>query len=181
MGTPLQGDERELYRRHNEKLVAALRRGFRLDDHDAGEVAQRAWLLFLEKQPHRENVFGWLYTTAKHETFARWRRVRRETTVEQVDDAGVNPDLAAELDRAELRKQLVETFATELTDNQRAALWLWAQGYSYREIAENLGKTYTWSNRHISEGLRALRVAMGWEPTANARGRHRSRRHQPVR
>jgi DNA-directed RNA polymerase specialized sigma24 family protein len=58
-----------------------------------------------------------------------------------------------------------------LTDNQRAALALWAQGYRYKEIAERLGRTYTWANRHISEGLRALRAAMGREPRPQAGGR----------
>ena len=47
-----------------------------------------------------------------------------------------------------------------LTDNQRAALTLWSQGYRYMEIAEELGKTYTWANRHIKEGLAALRLAL---------------------
>jgi DNA-directed RNA polymerase specialized sigma24 family protein len=52
------------------------------------------------------------------------------------------------------------TLRDRLTDNQRAALTLWAQGYRYKEIAQKLGKTYTWTNRHITEGLRALREAM---------------------
>lgn len=178
MGTALRGDERELYRQHNEKLVAVLRGRFRLDDHEAGEVAQRAWLLFLEKQPHRQNVFGWLYTTAKHEAFARWRRLRRELPVERFDEAGDEPDLAAQLDRAELGKQLADAFASTLTDNQRAALWLWAHGYSYRDIAHELDRTYTWTNRHISEGLGVLRKELGCEPTT-AEQLHQQSHHTP--
>jgi RNA polymerase sigma factor (sigma-70 family) len=176
----LRGDEGELYRQHNHKLVAVLRRRLQLDDHDAGEVAQRAWLLFLEKQPDRVNVFGWLYTTAKHETFARWRRLRREPPVERVDEPSEEPDLAAELDRAELGRRLPEAFAGWLTANQRAALWLWAQGYSYREIAAELGKTYTWTNRHITEGLRVLRGALGWEPTSAGQLRRQALEHPLV-
>jgi len=139
-------------------------------------VAQRAWLLLLEKQPGRENVFGWLYTTAKHEAFARWRRLRREPLVERVDEAVDEADLGAQLDRSELRKRLAEAFAGRLTDNQRAALWLWAQGYSYREIGEELDKTYTWTNRHVSEGLRAVREEPGWEPTTAERLRQQALR-----
>jgi hypothetical protein len=45
----------------------------RLSEEDARDVAQFAWLKFVEKQPARTNVFGWLYTTAKHEVFARKR------------------------------------------------------------------------------------------------------------
>jgi DNA-directed RNA polymerase specialized sigma24 family protein len=53
---------------------------------------------------------------------------------------------------------------TRLTDNQRAALTLWAHGYRYKEIAQRLGKTYTWTNRHITEGLAAQRRTMRNRP-----------------
>jgi DNA-directed RNA polymerase specialized sigma24 family protein len=43
--------------------------------------------------------------------------------------------------------------------NRRTALTLRAAGYSYREIQDLLGVTYTWVNRHVTEGPRALRRA----------------------
>jgi RNA polymerase sigma factor (sigma-70 family) len=164
MAAQLQGDEHDLYRRHHERLVSALRRHLQLDEQEADEAAQRAWLLLLEKQPGRKNAFGWLYTTAKHEAFASRRRLRREQPVERLDDrAGEEDDLAGQVDRAELGRRLAFVFAGWLTRNQRAALSLWAQGYSYREIAADLGKSYTWTDRHIREGLRVLRAAFGWD------------------
>ncbi len=169
MSPQLQGDEAELYRHHHRKLVTVLRRRFRLDHHDADDVAQRAWLLLLERQPARHNVFGWLYTTAKHEAFARWQHRRREPPVEQLEEPLDEPDLPAGLDRAELIRRLAATFTGWLTHNQRAALWLWAQGYSYREIADQLDKTYTWTDRHIKEGLKVLRGVFGWEAAAAER------------
>jgi DNA-directed RNA polymerase specialized sigma24 family protein len=117
-----RGDEHELYQQLNAKLVNVICKHFRLSHDDARDVAQFAWLKFLERQPARINVFGWLYTTAKFEAYSRSRR------------------------------------------GQRQALTLWAQGYRYKEIAERLGKTYTWTNRHITEGLRSLRQAMAREP-----------------
>jgi DNA-directed RNA polymerase specialized sigma24 family protein len=123
-------------------------------------MAQFAWLKFLEKQPARTNVFGWLYTTAKHEVYARSRRAKRERVAEQLPDRSDDHDLPARLDRAEVGRLLRTVMRTRLTANQRAALTLWAQGYRYKEIAQRLGKTFTWANRHITEGIAALRRAM---------------------
>ena len=153
-------DEHYLYREHNRRLVGVLCQRFRLDRNDAVDVAQFAWLKFLERQPARSNVFGWLYTTAKHEVYRRSRRARREEIVEHCPEAAYEPDLAEELDRSEVTRLLRTAMRDVLTDNQRAALTLWAQGYRYKEIAERLGKTYTWANRHISKGLYALRRAL---------------------
>jgi RNA polymerase sigma factor (sigma-70 family) len=137
-----------------------IRRRLRLSEEEARDVAQFAWLKFLEKQPATTNVFGWLYTTAKHEAFARARRGKRERVVDRLPERDCDSDLAAGLDRAEVGRLLRTVMRTRLTDNQRAALALWAQGYRYKEIAERLAKTYTWANRHITEGLAALRRAM---------------------
>ena len=164
MQHPPHGDERELFQLHNRKLVNVIRRRFRLSEEEARDVAQFAWLKFLEKQPARANVFGWLYTTAKHEVYARSRRSKRERAAEQLPDRSDDPDLPARLDRAEVGRLLRTVMRTRLTDNQRAALTLWAQGYRYKEIARLLGKTYTWTNRHITEGLAALRRAMRSRP-----------------
>jgi RNA polymerase sigma factor (sigma-70 family) len=158
-------DEHDLYCEHNRKLVGVLCKRFRLDRNDAVDVAQFAWLKFLEKQPARSNVFGWLYTTAKHEVYRRSRRGQREEIVEDSPELAYEPELADELDRSEVTRLLRSAMRDVLTDNQRAALTLWAQGYRYKEIAERLGKTYTWTNRHISEGLCALRRALGREPS----------------
>jgi DNA-directed RNA polymerase specialized sigma24 family protein len=170
MHCPLRGDECELYREHNQRLVATIRGRLKVSDDDARDVAQFAWLMFLEKQPSRQNAFGWLYTTAKFEVYARYRRGKRDgvTTDGEPPEAADEPDLAEQLDRAEVARLVAGAVRAVLTDNQRRAR---ALGYRYKEIAERLGKTYTWANRHISEGLRALRGAMGREPRPHAGGR----------
>jgi len=45
-----------------------------------------------------------------------------------------------------------------LTPDQRTALILLAAGFSYREIADRRGWTYTKVNRSIAEGRAALRA-----------------------
>jgi len=44
-----------------------------------------------------------------------------------------------------------------LSDNQRIALGHFAAGFSYKEIAEMLGKTETWVHRHVAEGRAEIR------------------------
>jgi DNA-directed RNA polymerase specialized sigma24 family protein len=44
-----------------------------------------------------------------------------------------------------------------LRPNQRLAVTLRAAGFGYQEIADLTGKTYTWTNRHVTEGRARLR------------------------
>jgi len=44
-----------------------------------------------------------------------------------------------------------------LKARQRRVLTLWTAGYTYTEIAELTGSTYTWVNRYMSDGRAALR------------------------
>jgi Sigma-70, region 4 len=41
--------------------------------------------------------------------------------------------------------------------HQRTVVTLQLAGYSYKEIAQRLGRTYTWVNRHLTEGRAELR------------------------
>jgi DNA-directed RNA polymerase specialized sigma24 family protein len=53
-------------------------------------------------------------------------------------------------------------------------LTLQLAGYSYKEIAERLGKTYTWVNRHLTEGRAELRRRRARDLGAAERGTDRS-------
>jgi DNA-directed RNA polymerase specialized sigma24 family protein len=44
-----------------------------------------------------------------------------------------------------------------LKSHQRLVLIMKAEGFSYNEIAALTGKTYTWVNRHLTEGRKAAR------------------------
>jgi DNA-directed RNA polymerase specialized sigma24 family protein len=46
-----------------------------------------------------------------------------------------------------------------LGTHRRSALTLRAAGYSYKEIQQLLGVTYTWVNRYVTEGRQALTQA----------------------
>jgi hypothetical protein len=61
-----------------------------------------------------------------------------------------------------------------LKPDQRMALLLAAAGYSYREIGQRRGWTYTKVNRCVNEGRAALRASAPpvWLPTPSPRHTH---------
>lgn len=67
-----------------------------------------------------------------------------------------------------------------LPERQCRYLALLVAGYCYQEIVELDGVTYTWTNRHITEGLRVLRGALGWEPTSAEQLRRQALAHPLV-
>ncbi len=153
----LQGDEAELFRRHHRGLVRTLQGRLKVGPYIAEEAAQFAWLQLCRCEVQRDNVVGWLYTVAKHEVFASARRERREQALEQLPEQSCEPCLEERLERQALLELLVATMDAELSDNQLSALGLWAQGYSYKEMMLELDRTYSWVNRHVSEGIERLR------------------------
>ncbi len=148
----LRGDEDELYRRHHEQLLRLVERRLRVSRELAEDACSFAWLQLVRKQPGREHVMGWLYTVAKHEAFALLRGQQRATPVEDMPavEAGSGPE-----DQVEARETL--RVVAELRPQQQLVLLLQAQGYSYNEIVDRTGKTYTWVNRHLTEGRQAAR------------------------
>ena len=133
---------------------------------DALDAYQRALEIFLRRadsvQPETE--VAWLKVVIKHEALAI-RRARSESV------SGEEPDLDARVEPTQ--RPLDEQVAggervsrsaealRALKPDERRALMLKAQGYSYQEIGERFGWTYTKVNRSISEGRRARRSSAG--------------------
>jgi RNA polymerase sigma factor (sigma-70 family) len=156
----------ELYLEKRDYLMAISRR-HALNEADAEEALQEAFAAFIEHfDPGRgAPPLAWLTLTLKR---ACWR-ARRERVGRLVS-------LEAEVSTDESRS-VVETVASSapsldervadredgmqrlrsLKADQRTALVLQAAGYSYREIGERRGWTYTKVNRCVTEGRRALR------------------------
>lgn len=150
-------------------LRVANRHAFNADD--AEEALNEAFIAFIGKfdpdgEPH---PVAWLTLVLKRECWQRRRshhldrRYGQEATLDQdevgsvldwIPDPGRSPQDQAELsDRvAEARNQLAE-----LKPDERRALALKALGYSYKEIGEITGWTYTKINRCIAEGRSHLR------------------------
>lgn len=115
---------------------------------------QVAFMRLIEHQPEG-NVGGWLFTVAKHELFIRLRELKREQP-----EAGAENAATVDVDER-MHAAHVLSLLGELKPQQRRCLALQALGYSYEEIGEQTGETFTWVNRHLTEGRRALRELAG--------------------
>ena len=147
-----QGSEDSLFRLHHQRLVARLQRRLGIPQEMAEDAVAFAWMTLIRNQPDYDNVVGWLYTVAKHEAFALIRAAAREAPTEELDPEGSAPTPA---DVLEARRVLA--LIDLLKPQQRTVLRLRMAGLSYREICQRTGHTYTWVNRHITEGRQALR------------------------
>ena len=149
---PLRGDEAALFECQAERLLRLIERRLRVSRDIAEEACAFAWLQFVRLQPKREQVVGWLYTVAKHEAFALLRRRSGETPADELPPTGTSGDL---IDLVEARDTL--RLIGRLKPQQRLVLRLRIEGHSYTAICELTGQSYTWVNRHLTEGRRALR------------------------
>lgn len=151
-------DIERLFHEHHRRLLSCVRRRFPTVPNAVIEDAcAQTWLIAWRERRRVEpqNVFGWLLVVASNEVCALLKKRRREADIDSLDLTHVlasDSDPEASLEFREALRALAA-----LNDNQRVALALRAAGYSYSEIQELLGCTYTWVNRHVTEGKRALR------------------------
>ncbi|MCW2621287.1 MAG: rpoE [Frankiales bacterium] len=102
-------------------------RGFRLDQADAADVIQTAWLRLLEHLDglrDAEQVGAWLATTTRNECLRHLRRAGRERPTDVVDLDVVDevaPPVDAALLRAQANAELWEAFE-RISDRCRTLL-----------------------------------------------------------
>lgn len=142
-----------------------------LNPDDAEEALQEALIAFIRAyDPDGEaHPVAWLTLVLKRECWARTRGERLDrrlgqeadlsngelgSALELIPDPGRGPHESALLDEhvAEVRDRL-----SRLKPQERRALSLLALGYSYEEIGEITGWSYTKINRCIAEGRSRLR------------------------
>jgi RNA polymerase sigma factor (sigma-70 family) len=167
---------------HAPSLLGTARR-YSLCRDDAEDAYQRALEIFLRRAASvdPEHAVGWLRTVVKHEALAvRASRLRLvgpgEVDLDREEAAHLEgaEERAAEREHAERGAEALG----RLKPQEIRALVLKARGYSYREIAEICGWTYTKVNRCITEGRRAFldryhEIASGrecrrWTPVLSA-------------
>jgi RNA polymerase sigma factor (sigma-70 family) len=162
--------------RSHRLLLGQARRHAQLEA-DGEEALQSACAIFIEKYRPPAEPLPWLMTTVKREAWRISNRCSRKrelaiTAVPRGDgngtadlsDAFLDPDSdpAEAAETSELLRHGRVALA-QLKPDQRTALLMFALGYSYAEIAERRGWTYTKVNRCLAEGRAALqaRVALG--------------------
>jgi len=147
---------------------AALRRTARrysLCADDAQDAYQRAVEILLTRSPPADpqRLAAWMQVVTRREALAV-RRSRERLLGPRADDAGDRleriacdrPDPHERLERRE-RVAVAIRLLFELKPKERRALALQAQGYSYAEICQVCGWTYTKVNRCLAEGRARLR------------------------
>jgi RNA polymerase sigma factor (sigma-70 family) len=145
-------DAEELFRRHHKRLVGLLQSRLRIPRELAEDACSVAWIQLLRKQPRRDQIIAWLYTVAKHEAFVLMRRARREPVYEELAWLTITVDQ----DEVVAARDALRLLG-HLKPQQQQVLLLQAQGHSYKAICQLTGRSYTWVNRHITEGRRTLR------------------------
>src|SRR4051794_3259649 len=150
----------DLLRRRGAEILATARR-YSSTDQDAEDAYQRALEILITKAPTtaEDELVPWLKTVVKHEAFSMRRQ--RERAAPVTDDGelrdpaspGGNPHERSE--RYERLRQGAEALG-RLKPQEVRALLLKAEGYSYREISDMTGWTYTKVNRCLTEGRRAF-------------------------
>jgi len=159
----------QIYAAHRARLLAIARRNCSSRE-EAEEALQDAFAIFIDHfDPACEAPpLAWLTTTLKRCCWAIYRRQRQigQLSVQLGAAAGIGmghdlladpsqrPDEVTEEGErlADMRSRL-----SELKPQERKALGLLAYGYSYREICELTGWTYTKTNRCVAEGRAKLR------------------------
>jgi RNA polymerase sigma factor (sigma-70 family) len=150
----------ELASGHASSMLAVARR-YSLCADDAHDACQRALEILLRRADSLdpEGAPAWLRTVVKHEALAIRAARRRIVGPAEVDLDGTE---ARELEPAHERAvdgermgRWAEALA-RLKPQEVRALVLKARGYSYNEICEITGWTYTKVNRCLTEGRRAF-------------------------
>ena len=149
-----------LLERHGAQVLATARR-YAATPEDAEDAYQRAFEILLTKAPttSEDELVPWLKTVVKHEAFALRRQRERHSPVTddgQLGDRPTPPTITHEqAERYERLRQGAEALR-QLKPQEIRALRLKAEGFSYREICELTGWTYTKVNRCLTEGRQAF-------------------------
>ena len=132
---------------------------FSLCHDDALDAYQRALEIFLRRADRvlPETEVAWLKVVIKHEALSIRRARSESVSGEEIDLDARSEPTARPLDEQVAGGERVSRSAEALRalkPDERRALMLKAQGYSYDEIGSHLGWTYTKVNRAITEGRR---------------------------
>jgi RNA polymerase sigma factor (sigma-70 family) len=139
----------------------ATARRFAATLEDAEDAYQRGVEILLTKAPTtaEEELVPWLRTVVKHEAWALRRQRQRAAPVADDGNVPESPsEVAATHDQAERidRLRIGAEALKKLKPQEIRALVLRAEGYSYKQIQEITGWTYTKVNRCLTEGRKAF-------------------------
>lgn len=134
-------------------------RRFSLCADDAEDALQRAAVILLTKGPDspQPQLVRWMQVVVRREALAV-RRERERLLAAQASERTPDPAMcpAEQAERREAARERARALR-QLKPAERRALVLLGEGYSYAEICELTGWTYTKVNRCLAEGRARLR------------------------
>jgi RNA polymerase sigma factor (sigma-70 family) len=149
-----------LLKRHGATIMATARR-FAATPEDAEDAYQRGVEILLTKAPTtaEDELLPWLRTVVKHEAWSLRRQRQRAAPVaddgrlpDPPSEGALTHDQAERIDRLRVGAEALK----QLKPQEIRALVLRAEGYSYKQIQELTGWTYTKVNRCLTEGRQAF-------------------------
>jgi len=163
--TPAVGDEAELYRDLQPRLLGLLRSTLTAREQTLEDACSLAWVQLIRTQPDRApSVFGWLYVTARHEALRLIALERRTPALEPAGDRHLLAFAAPVQDGARERAAEALEALGALPERQRRLLCLQAAGYSYAEIAALEGVSWRVVDRHLRRARARVAEWEGGEP-----------------
>src|SRR4051812_37358573 len=141
---PVRGDETELFRDFNDRLMRAVTRSARCTTpHTVEDACAFAWTEFVRRQPDRANCHGWLVVVAKREA---WRIERERFDSERqvplpIDEIERADDVISPVEEVEIRHDVGEALGVlaELRPRLQRVALLRALQYTKPEIAAITG------------------------------------------
>ncbi|MGI9021255.1 MAG: RNA polymerase sigma factor [Solirubrobacterales bacterium] len=163
IAAPARANAAELLASHRAALTRRARR-FSLCADDAEDALQRSIEILLTRHStlDRARLLPWMLTVVGREALAvRRRRLRELSATADVSEAlaAAQSERPGPMERLERRERVSRAarLLARLKPQERRALALQAEGYSYAEIQAITGWTYTKVNRCLAEGRARLR------------------------
>ncbi len=153
---PLRGDEDQLFRRYNDRLLRAVGRFVHAPDAVIEDACAFAWVQLVRHQPERCTAFAWLKQVAIREAWRLSRRETRDAHLEDLHPEAVDAHTARDPDRVLEAREALAVLA-ELPERQARYLSLLVAGYRYDEIVAIAGTTYTNVNKHLVRARASVR------------------------
>lgn len=129
---------------------------------DAEDVVQETFLEVVKSIRHYRgegHLWGWIRQIAASKALMRLRREKLRATDELIDEAAGSPpaSIGARID-------LERAFA-QLSETSRAVVWMHdVEGFTHEEIAEQMGRTVSFSKSQLARAHARLRRLLVAEP-----------------
>lgn len=159
----LAGDKKALrvfYRKNYPKLLSYVRARVRTEK-DAEEIVQDTFLGFLDSLPlfsFRSSLWTFVISIARHEIADYFRKLYAKRAIKYVpfvDQVYHEPLLSGD----ETRRWFEETLRRLKDEEKKILLWKYEEGWSVREIADNLGVSLKAAESRLFRARKAFQLA----------------------